>query len=121
MFAAGRRQMVVAGPPVVGRPAPIPDQESLHEQPLECRIEGTFLHLEHIIGSREDGVGNRKPMHHAAGRDGLQDQHVECALRDGGAMFRAHDIDILWHQRARRKVGGAPCYKGDSISPSPAR
>src|SRR5215470_13474273 len=93
LFSACGRELIVAGTSIVRSPSPLPDKVSLHEESLESRIERAFLHLQDVLGGFKNGVGDRESVHLPAGCQGLQNQHFESALWNGGSIFRAHNID----------------------------
>src|ERR1051325_11918423 len=62
LFSAGLRKPVETGAAVLLRLAPLAFDPALDEHALEGRVERALLHMENILGSLLNGVGNLKPV-----------------------------------------------------------
>src|SRR5688500_8687524 len=87
--AAGGGDLVVAGAPVVvGRP-PRARDEAVLLQPLERRVEGALVHLEHAVGDLLDALADPPAVQRGEG-ERLEDEEVERAAEDIGRRAGGH-------------------------------
>src|ERR1700744_3050287 len=88
LLATRRSELVVARPAVACRRAPLCGHPSLDEHALQCRIERTFLDLQHVLSGLLDRVGDLEAMQLAIPRESFQDQEIERSGRDFVAGVR---------------------------------
>src|SRR5690606_7092515 len=81
LMATGLREVVIARAAVLAGPAPLADNPALHEHPLESGVEGTFLDVQHVCRGAANGFGDLESVHVLVAGEGVQDEHVEGALR----------------------------------------
>src|ERR1700761_6755852 len=86
--ATRRGELVVARPAVACRRAPFCGHPALDEHALQCRIERTFLDLQHVLSGLLDRVGDLEAMQLAIPRESFQDQEIERPGRDVVAGVR---------------------------------
>src|SRR5215471_128633 len=81
--AAGPRELVKLGAPVVLRVAPVRTDPALGLEPVKCRVERTLVDLEDVLRKLLDPLRD-PPAVHRFGGEGLEDQNVESALEKLG-------------------------------------
>src|SRR6185312_15401198 len=84
---------------------PLRANPALLFQPVQRRIEGSLLHLQHLAGNLLDAFGNR-PAVHRLQRDGAQDEEVERALYQ--IIWFAHTMTVYTTRLSTVKV--SPCF-----------
>src|ERR1700730_11281365 len=88
LLATRWSELVVAGPAITRRRAPLCGHPALDEHALQCRIERTFLHLQHVLSGLLDGVRDLEAMQLAISGESFQDQEIERSGRDFVAGVR---------------------------------
>src|SRR5260370_36664991 len=93
LFAACRRELVVAGAAIASGCTPLCRHPSLDEHPLQRGIQRTLLHLKNVILNNLHQICNLKPVHLPEPVQRFQDQKVQGSRRN---LISTQDI-TSWH------------------------
>src|ERR1700733_10089780 len=77
LLGARQSELVVARPAITRSRAPLCGHPAPDEHALQCRIERTFLHLQHVLSGLLDRVGDLEAMQLAISGESFQYQEIE--------------------------------------------
>src|SRR3954470_4632999 len=98
LLVGRRSQCVVAGASIVRRLAPLGLHPAFHAEPLQSRIQGSFLDLQDVARHLPQVLSDAVPMH-LTERERAQDEHLESA---GKERYLVH-IGCLWDRQSMRE------------------
>jgi hypothetical protein len=87
---ATRRYLVVLGAAVVFRNSPVRANRAVELEPVEGRIQRSFLDLQYLVRKQVDGLRDGVAVQPAALKR-VEDEEVECALQKGWCIGFAHE------------------------------